>query len=649
MFLKNRVVFYSKYDMSRAFHFERIETLINSFDINNQYTDINDIMELYHVKCFFDNEIYHRDWNDDKIKKYKATVNRFNGVLGRFFAKINGENCASIYKELNFDYRKSFWTLIEYFNVYLRIDGNQFCELLKDCSTALRNILFHKKIVLNFDAEIANVLTENINYAELVFDYYIVKHRNDAEKMYMPNSFSPENQKKVLKNYIKWKNANPNYLQIIATVKASKDFATDDRIRFSAQKRFEEYWNSKSGKVQHYQTFGVEVIFYDDSNGQKEPTKDSEKNIDLYTYGTSWIKENLDYPTILNNFIYLFGYTDLHFRCQFLSNPSKLGVFERDIMMSGEKSYRTGVDYNYRHMLSNIQMTAYVAQLLKNNIRIENVFKWFFETYLLEEFNVKDFSYIESSENASTYEKILVLVSQFDAVIKQYRIFLEDGYINREYFEFASSPYRMSDTPSLVKDKYVYPQSDTIKSAIYHMFSDQSLLYYVGESERYNSFPDLIKNKNMTIADFENFNQPIIKWLYDNNFININDLGIISIDKNVEFVLKNLFNNGVISQFHCSNGVKELIKNWIDNGNLVAESSLFSKQEQDFIDYMLNVQQFHNGPELRNKYVHGTFSLREETQEEDYMELLKIMVLLIIKINEDFCIAFPIVSKEKES
>ena len=56
---------------------------------------------------------------------------------------------------------------------------------------------------------------------------------------------------------------------------------------------------------------------------------------------------------------------------------------------------------------------------------------------------------------------------------------------------------------------------------------------------------------------------------------------------------------------------------------------------------MMNNSKYGNGPALRNNYVHGTYSLSESKHEEDYMELLKIMVLIIIKINEEFCLMFP--------
>ena len=57
-----------------------------------------------------------------------------------------------------------------------------------------------------------------------------------------------------------------------------------------------------------------------------------------------------------------------------------------------------------------------------------------------------------------------------------------------------------------------------------------------------------------------------------------------------------------------------------------------------YLNYMLNKSEYSNGLDLRNKYSHDTCSLKEEVQIQDYLELLKIMVLIIIKINEEFCL-----------
>lgn len=67
-------------------------------------------------------------------------------------------------------------------------------------------------------------------------------------------------------------------------------------------------------------------------------------------------------------------------------------------------------------------------------------------------------------------------------------------------------------------------------------------------------------------------------------------------------------------------------------------NTLFSEPEQSYLNYMLNKSVYSDGKDLRNKYIHSTYPRDEETQKTDYIEFLKIMILVIVKINEEFCI-----------
>ena len=91
-------------------------------------------------------------------------------------------------------------------------------------------------------------------------------------------------------------------------------------------------------------------------------------------------------------------------------------------------------------------------------------------------------------------------------------------------------------------------------------------------------------------------------------------------------------------------------KNTLDElvtcGDVDIESTLFSHKEQEYLNFMLNNSKYENGPSLRNNYVHGTHSLDPKKHESDYYELLKIIVMIIIKINEEFCLKYPETKKE---
>ena len=60
------------------------------------------------------------------------------------------------------------------------------------------------------------------------------------------------------------------------------------------------------------------------------------------------------------------------------------------------------------------------------------------------------------------------------------------------------------------------------------------------------------------------------------------------------------------------------------------------------MNYVLNKSEYSNGLDLRNKYIHSTYPLDTQQQEQDYISLLKILTVVILKINEEFCLKYPV-------
>lgn len=125
-----------------------------------------------------------------------------------------------------------------------------------------------------------------------------------------------------------------------------------------------------------------------------------------------------------------------------------MGVFEKDIGLKGKKEYIKGTSFNMCNMMSALQMNAYYNFLQKNNISLELVIKWFFEVYLKEEFGAGGFVYNPSKNDASWLDKCRNIASEMDGVLKQYRMYVEDGQIDRELLEMSSEHIVLSMVPS---------------------------------------------------------------------------------------------------------------------------------------------------------------------------------------------------------
>lgn len=219
-----RIKYYSKDDRSARTHLKTAEKTLENFDSTKEFSDINDIIELYNIKLFFDNKVYLTSWDDDLRELYSKTVKQFSGIIGKFFSKISDNSLSELFALTDGMYQQDFWKILQYYNGYKRISKTKFCEFIDNNSTALRYIMACKDIVFHFDIEIAEKLTNDVQYAELVLDYFIVKHDSNRKELYIPNKLTKKLQKQILNLYIEWDQAHPNYLLLIANLKKHDSF-----------------------------------------------------------------------------------------------------------------------------------------------------------------------------------------------------------------------------------------------------------------------------------------------------------------------------------------------------------------------------------------------------------------------------------------
>ena len=353
------------------------------------------------------------------------------------------------------------------------------------------------------------------------------------------------------------------------------------------------------------------------------------------SYSTKWIEDNQDYPTLLNNFIYLFEYVDRFFRSNFVSQPTQLSIFENMAGIRGKYDYITGIKFNMQHMVSTLQMIGYYHELLQLNIRLESVFKWFFEDYLHSEFNAKGFVFSAPSDGTTDLEKCKLMAAEIDSILKQFRLYVNEGCIDRELFQISSEHIKMESIPSFCEKKYIYPKNDVCNSCMYLLFSDQSSITTTKKQDNYNNFLSLLQSETRNIADFEEYQTPDINWLSKNGCIIIEKNGTITLNLEKVGILRDLHYHqvGCIQYLDQYRKTLDAMKG---ADEISYETSLFSIPEQNYLNYILNKAEFSNGYDLRNKYLHGTHSLLLRDHTEDYVELLKIMILIIIKINEEF-------------
>ena len=69
-------------------------------------------------------------------------------------------------------------------------------------------------------------------------------------------------------------------------------------------------------------------------------------------------------------------------------------------------------------------------------------------------------------------------------------------------------------------------------------------------------------------------------------------------------------------------------------------ATLLSKPEQDYFNYIFNNSEHGNALGLRNKYAHGNQPNDEEKIKKDYYTILRMLILIVMKINDEFWTLF---------
>lgn len=168
------------------------------------------------------------------------------------------------------------------------------------------------------------------------------------------------------------------------------------------------------------------------------------------------------------------------------------------------------------------------------------------------------------------------------------------------------------------------------------LFSNQTAFSFIERTkDKHSTLYELLINEEILYSDFEDYQKGDIDWLIEQGDLGLTKDGVVYLRKPVA-ILKDLYEHEVVCDYKMPS-YKSVLDEMVEKGKLVRSSALFSKPEVDYLNYALNKSSFSNGLDLRNKYLHATYPMDTEVQYRDYIELLKIMVLIIIRINDEFC------------
>jgi len=634
---QRRLRYYGLNDYATYFDVERAMTHLDGYDDAKTDYTINEAIELYNALQFIENSVFPKSYDDKKRSQYKSLVPKLHKAVTTFFNGIDEKNATKVINDVDLEYHQDVLSILYKYKVYDRVSAKKMLGLIKKSHVGIYSILENKDIVQIYDNDIRTLILASPKSAEYVMQKYF--EADNKNNIYLPSSFTPKDAQTLLNAYVESDDANPNYLKLIAESRVNKDAGLDAKLKLKAKKKHEastnEFFENNPGGGM---TFGCEVKI---SDTQTEPLQVSQNDgITNYSYSRKYLETHSNPPSVISNFINLFGFV---YDGMILTSPSyhsELGIFERFMGVKGKEFYPTGVAFQFREQSALVQTLMYENFLRSNDMmELEPVISWFFSEYLKNQFGVTDFKCTPSSKGSTYLEKSRHVFTETESIIKQFTLYVENGEMDKELLAMTSDQVRYADIPSLMADKYVYiTDSEDIALIQHTLFSDQSGLSYINDRLKANSFTELIITKSIDYAAFLDHQKPTVDKLLALDVLKKEGSKIQFRSDDQLNALKHLFDVETLSYYHCPNSVQKEIDEMVAKSWLVRKSSLLTIAEAAYFNYYLNQKDFSNGLDLRNRYLHGSQANTDDENEhyKTYITALKLLMSLIIKMNSDF-------------
>jgi len=635
--IKERVKYYPSNDFLYGHNLTKIEVIqVPKYESIN----VNDAIEFFQITQYFDEGVRCKTWSDSEYDLYKEKSEKLTGLTKRFFNSINDENVICICNAVEIEYRVDFWVLFDNCKLYDRISSNTFSSLIEGENIS-PNILFRHKNLVKKYGEVFRKYILSHDFCVAILLHVYEQDYTEGEKYWLPDELTGEEICSYLEAYVDGSVTDINHLSAIVNMHTTKDFPITDEIRLKAKRKYdlEAKKISETGVRIEY---GIQVAF--DPNQNEEKSGKNIGNDYVFSYSTQYLKDTLDFPSILNNFVYLFEFVDLpQMRSLHVSKKSQESVFERLFSSKSARKYSCGSTFRFMQALSLMQIAAYYDFLQHNKVFLEDVLHWFFTEYLQEEYACATMRFSMPSSACTYSEKCYSIITAFESVIKQYCLFVKNGDVDFDLVAMSTTPILFQNIKSQINGKYIYGAGEEYNRIVFMMFSDQCMFSYVkrisSEGRSYNCFLDLLLNENVYLSDYREEEKSAFDYLSSFDLITINEDGKLELKDRVKLaILRELYKNEVVSPKHYPESAKYAFSDFLEKGLVIEKSTLLTQPEIDYLNYLLNRSEYTNGLEIRNKYIHGIQQVvtNEEEHKQNYFVLLKLFVLLAIKINDDF-------------
>lgn len=629
----HRLRYYGAGDLANYWQVQQVAEVVRAFDPGTLPNDVNSILELHNARLFVEAGLVPADITEDDRQTLLVTAASIKGTVAKWFSALEDGNLAEMLVEVEWQYHEHLLDLLAGLGVFRRCSAAAMLSALDRAQVHLGDMLRSKRLVENYDRNLRDRLVAEPGHAELV-----LRHHLEAEQRmetYLPSSFTAGDSRALIEAYIDGPEPNPNYLKLIADAAVDSVAGIDAKVIVKARRRYDVFVGNLFQTTPGMKSTWTVAV----SSTQVEPVTAKFSNSDFeYTFSEAWLEDTLDFPSILNNFQYLFDFAPHDVLLTLPAFNSERSGLERVMGLNGATHYRTGHVFDAKDRVTLLETRMYERYLAQKGIDLEAVLRWYFEQHVPTEYDIEGFVFSPSSPTASYLERCRNLFAEMESIATQFKLLVEDGEIDHDLAAAGADQVRYRSIPSTLEGKYVYLTDHIeVRTILHILFSDQSHLTYVSKDLKGRNAVELLQRNKVLYESLHEYQKPLVDKLIEFGVAEINGECVRLKDVDLFRVLESLNDYEAVAYHHSSEKSRAHIDSMVDSGWLVRRSSLLTDAEAAYFNYNLNSVDFSNGPKLRNKYQHGVQSkgAGEDCHRETFYIALRLMIALTIKINDD--------------
>ncbi len=631
-----RIIYYSKNDLAWIYSIEQINNYFTDYRHLSEAVEIDDILERQHIIDYLENGFLYKEWSSTDIITYNAVIKDFKKEIAQYFKNLKWESIIDMFSHISYSYTKTFWFLVNKTGIYKTINSDQFAEITLKKNFRLSEILYCKNIVSFLDCDIYTYMMSKPRTAEIFLDYFESSYDQERQEKFFPKSLNTTESEKLILSYLDYDDVNLNYVRLVQNSKDSQHLRITDRTRLKA-KRISDRLNDEILNSDNAFSIKKGICLSEDQEEIKKTIyRDGEE---IISYSSKKLAEKKDIATLFKNFRTIFNFLDFQGCIEFVSKSGHLDGFERAFMRS-KNDYIITSAFTSSSMDSIMRFEIYNYFLKDSNLKLEDILDSYVINTLNSTYNIDKLRLNLPSQESSFLAKIRLIVPEFESLVEQYKLYVEDDIVDYELMQVSTKTTKISCIPSLLQKKYAYPVGDDYHKLKFTFFDSASYLFdYKKYGERYSNLYEVLRKENFNISDVDENRKYFLQSLITEGYLKSDEQGNISIvNTDTLIIIGYLKIYDVISYHYFPLAIQQELDRLNQMGMIKFSDKLFTIAEQEYFDYYLN-NRFSNGLWLRNKYVHATNSHDNAEQERDYKILLKLMVLLILKIDDDLVIA----------